>query len=144
MSTDFTYARTGRSRRTAVIVATIWVAVIGAGVFWEMSAWIMTIVLTFTLPALWDLITDPPSGLTLTDTALHWHSGKRKAEVALEEIDKIRLDTRLDLSVKVTLILKTGAKVRLPFESTPPDQPLEDALTQRGLKTERHHFQLMQ
>ena len=144
MNEPFTFARTGRNKRTALVVAGIWIAVLSAGVFWEMSALIMTFLLAFTLPALWDLIRDPPSGLMLDDRTLHWHSGKQQARVALDEIDKIRLDTRLDFSIKVTLVLKNGAKLRLPFESSPPDQPFEVALNQRGLKTERHHFQLLQ
>ncbi|MCX7559378.1 hypothetical protein OS190_07325 [Sulfitobacter sp. F26204] len=144
MNPDFTFAHSGRNRRTAMVVAAIWFAVLAAGLFWEMSALMMAFLLAFTLPALWDLMRDPASGLTLTNNTLHWYSGKRQVSVALEEVAMIRLDTRLDLSVKVTLILNTGTKLRLPFESTPPHQPFEEALIQRGLKTERHHFQLMQ
>lgn len=144
MSGGLTYAATGRSMRTAVVVALIWLAVLAAGVFLAMSSWIMAFMLAFTLPALWDLISNPPSGLALDEDRITWFSGKRHAEVALDEIELVRLDTRLDFSVKVTLILKTGAKIRIPFEATPPHVDLENALTARGITVQRHHFQLMQ
>jgi hypothetical protein len=141
---DLIYRSQGRSLRTGVTVLGIWIALITLWIGLDAATWIVAFLTLFTLPALWDLVTNPPSGLTLNDTTLSWFTGKRSATVQLEEIDLIRLDTRLDFSVRVTLVLKTGTKIRLPFEATPRDQVLEDALTARGLKTRRTHFQLMQ
>lgn len=144
MIPDLTYRSQGRSLRTGVTVLGVWLALITLWIGLDAATWIVAFLALFTLPALWDLVKDPPSGLTLNDTTLSWFTGKRRATVQLEEIDLIRLDTRLDFSVRVTLVLKTGTKIRLPFEATPPDQVLEDALNARGLKTRRTHFQLMQ
>ncbi|MFC6638555.1 hypothetical protein GV827_01505 [Sulfitobacter sp. JBTF-M27] len=144
MSTDFTYHRQGRSLRAGLIVLAIWLALAGAYFVLDAALWIVGFLAFFTLPALWDLYRNPPSGLTLTDQEIRWFTGKRTAQVALEEIERVRLDTRLDFSVRVTLVLQTGAKIRLPFEATPPHQALEDALNAHGLTTRRTHFQLMQ
>lgn len=144
MSDSFTYHARGRSKGTALVVAAVWLGLLGLWLGFEANLWIVAFLALFTLPACWDLVQNPASGLSLTQTQLSWHSGKRRAEVALDEIDHIRMDTRLDFSVKVTLILKTGAKLRLPFEATPPHQAFEAALQDRGLATKRFHFQLMQ
>lgn len=144
MSSDFTYHRQGRNRRTAISITLIWLGLLFIWIGLEAAPWIVLLLGLFTLPAVWDYVTDPPSGLSLSDDQIHWHSGKREASVGLDEIELVRLDTRLDFSVRVTLVLKTGAKVRLPFESTPPDQPMEEALNARGVATRRTHFQLMQ
>lgn len=144
MSAAFTFQRNGRNGKTALVIAAVWLILAGAWAFLDAALWLFGFLGLFTLPALWDLICDPSSGLNLTDATLAWHSGKRHGEVPLAEIDHIRLDTRLDFSVRATLVLHTGAKVRLPFEATPPHQAFEDALIARGLKTRRTHFQLMQ
>lgn len=144
MTAPFTYTAQGRSTRTMIALVLIWLGLIFIWLGLEAHPLIVAFLALFTLPACWDVVTDPPSGLTLSDTTLAWHSGKRHAEVALNEIDHVAMNTRLDFSVKVTLVLNTGGKVRLPFEATPPDQALETALTARGIKTRRTHFQLMQ
>lgn len=144
MSELFTFVAQGRSRRTALIVAVLWVGLAVLWVSFDAALWIIGVLALFILPACWDLIRNPASGLTLTETELNWFSGRRNAAVLLEEIDHIRLDTRLDFSVKVTLVLNTGAKVRLPFEATPPHQAFEEALNAQGVATKRFHFQLMQ
>lgn len=144
MARDFVYHRQGRNQRTALTLALIWLALVAAWVFLDAAPWIVGFLALFTVPAVWDYIADPPSGMTLTDDTLHWHTGKQEAIVALDEIDLVRLDTRLDFSVRITLVLKSGAKVRLPFESSPPDQPMEEALIARDIPTRRTHFQLMQ
>lgn len=143
-SKPLTYQTQGRSLRTGITVALIWAGLMAA--WWGLEAHpvIVAFFALFTLPACWDLITDPPSGLTLTGTNLSWFSGKRHADVPLTDIDHVAMNTRLDFSIKVTLVLQTGAKVHLPFEATPPDPQLEEALTARGIKTRRTHFQLMQ
>ena len=144
MSETFTYHRQGRSKRTALVVLAIWLALAGAYLFLDAALWIVWFLALFTLPALWDLYRNPPSGLTLDAQRLCWFTGKRHAQVSLDEIDHIRLDTRLDFSVRVTLVLRTGAKIRLPFEATPPHQAFETALNGFRLTTRRTHFQLMQ
>ncbi|NNE52666.1 MAG: hypothetical protein HKN30_09720 [Sulfitobacter sp.] len=144
MSAPFTYHRQGRGRRLAAILLVIWVALVYLWAALDATPWILGFLALFTLPGLNDLIRNPSAGLSLTDETLSWHTGRRSAEIPLEEVDYVRLDTRLDFSVRATAVLKTGRKVRLPFESTPPHQAFEETLKDRGIRTERHHFTLMQ
>lgn len=141
---DFTFHRQARSPRLAVLLAGIWAVLLYFYLALDAALWIVGILGLCTLPALADLIRNPSSGLTLSDAALSWHSGRRHADLALEEIDHMRLDTRLDFSVRATAVLCSGRKIRLPFEATPPHQAFEKALEARGIKTRRTHFQLMQ
>ena len=141
---DYTYQRQGRSPAAALIVTLIWLALVLAYFYLEASLWVLALLALFTLPAAVDFARNPESGLTLTGDTLHWHTGPRTGEVALSQIERIRMDTRLDFSVRVTVILTSGRKIRLPFEATPPHEALETALKERGIKTERFHFQLMQ
>lgn len=143
MSDSFSYHAEGRKWGTGLTVLGIWLALLGIWLGLEAHPLIVLFLGLFTLPACWDFLHNPDSGLTLTPDTLTWHSGKRRAAVALDEIDTVRLDTRLDFSVKATLVLHTGARIRLPFECTPPHQQFEDALNARGLTTRRTHFQLM-
>lgn len=141
---DYTYQRQGRSPAAALIVTLIWLALIAAYVYLEASPWVVSLLALFTLPAAVDFARNPESGLTLSDDTLDWHTGPRTGTVAFSQIERMRMDTRLDFSVRVTVILNTGRKIRLPFEATPPHEALEAALKERGIKTERFHFQLMQ
>ncbi len=144
MNNAFVFDQQARSRRTLLIVLGVWAALVAAWVWLEAASWIIAFLAAFTLPALYDLIRNPRSGLRLDATTMSWFSGRRQASIDLAEIDHIRLDTRLDFSVRVTAVLATGRKIRLPFESTPPHQAFEDALALRDVKTQRHHFQLLQ
>ena len=139
----YTYETTGRNRATLTTVAAIWAALTLAVFMLEASLWLMAVLGAFTLPALYDLITARKSGLKLNSEALSWFSGKRAGTIAWTQISHIRLDTRLDLSVRTTAMLVTGRKVRLPLEVTPPADAFEQILTERGIKVERHHFSLM-
>ena len=129
---------------TVVVVAMIWAALFAAWIWLDASPLILGILAICTLPALRDLITNPTAGLVLASDRLRWHSGKHDAEVALDLIDHVRLDTRLDLSVRATVIMQTGRRIRIPFEATPPHQAFEAALNGYDIRTSRHHFSLLQ
>lgn len=144
MTAAFTYHHTARRLGPALVVICVWAALLGAYIYLDATLWIIGLFALFTLPALWDLARNTTAGLTLDDTTLTWQSGRRSATLALDELDHIRLDTRLDFSVRATAFLKTGRKIRLPFEATPPHQAFEDALTARNITVQRYHFQLMQ
>ncbi len=144
MPADYTYQRNHRSTGSLILLPAIWLALIGSAVLVDAAPLLIGILAACTLPLLWDLIKNPPAGLTLTQASLKWHSGTQTAEIALKEIELIRLDTRLDFSVRATVILKNGRKIRIPFEATPPHQTLENALHAKAIKTERHHFSLRQ
>jgi len=140
----YTYHRHARSWTTLLLSPVIW-ATLGAAWLWlDASSWIVGLLGLFTLPALWEVFSNPASGLTLDQNSLSWFTGKRDAKIALAQIDRVRLDTRLDMSVRATVILRTGRKIKLPFEATPPHRSLEAALQARGVATERHHFTLIQ
>lgn len=139
-----TYRRQARNRATTLAVAGVWAAMGFAWVFWDASSLVLALPALFTLPALWDLWRNTKSSLTLTRQALSWRTGTREVEVPLRDIDRMRMDTRLDLSVRITVRLKNGARLRIPPQCTPPHRKFEDALTDTGITTERHHFSLMQ
>ena len=144
MPAPFTYQRQGRSIGAMVLLAAIWTALACAWVLIDAAPLILGIIAACTLPALYDVVKNPAAGLSLTQEQLHWHSGPRTAEIPVTEIDRLRLDTRLDFSVRATVILKNGRKIRIPFEATPPHHSFEQALNARNVKTERHHFSLRQ
>lgn len=140
----YRFDRQGRSRTTAAILAGIWAALIAAWFRLEASPWILGALALCTLPALRDLVANPAAGLTLGQDTISWHSGPRTAEIAIAEIDHVRLDTRADLSVRATVISNTGRRIRVPPDAMPPHQTFESALNERSVRTERHHFSLRQ
>lgn len=136
----FDYKRQGRNRVALWVVPGIWLLLVGAILLLEASVWLILLIGLFTLPALWELITNPASGLTMDTQRICWFTSTRSAALEISEIARFRLDTRLDLSVRATAILKSGQKIRLPYECTPPDKRFEAELNARGIPTERHHF----
>lgn len=106
----------------------------------QASWWVVAFLALPTLPALWDLWRNTRSELTLDATHFIWRSGQLSDSVTLDQIDLVRFDTRWDFSVRVTLILTSGDKLRLPPQVLPPHLMLENALQLRGVQTERHHF----
>ena len=140
---DYAFIRDGRTLTTVITVAGVWLAALLAWLIIDAAPWIIAIILLFTLPAIWDVYSGTKATLRLTDTSLSWSSGKRHAEVAYSEIDHIRLDTRLDFTVRASAVLHTGQKIRLPQDATPPHKTLEAELHARNIKTQRHHFSLL-
>ena len=144
MPADYTYQRQHRSPGSFIILPTIWLALLAGWVLLDASPVLLGIIAACTLPALWDLVRNPSAGLTLSREIINWHSGPHSADISLKEITLIRLDTRLDFSVRATVVLKNGRKIRIPFEATPPHHAFETALIAQNIKTERHHFSLRQ
>ncbi|MFP4238769.1 hypothetical protein [Rhodosalinus sp.] len=139
----YRFERSGRTRQTAAALAAVWAAMGALVLFLEAALWVLAIPALFTLPAAWDLISDRSAGMEIGPDTIRWHSGRSEGEVVFGRIDRVRFDTRLDLSVKVTLVLVSGRKLRLPQESVPPWRELEANLSARGIRTERHHFSLV-
>ena len=96
-----------------------------------------------TLPALWDLFSDRQSGLRLTEETLEWWSGRGAGSMPLVDIDHMRFDTRLDFTVRVSAVTPDRKKIRLPYDALPPHKEFEAMCRENGLKTERHHFNLL-
>lgn len=143
MSLPFRYEAQGRRPATAAIVCVIWAVLLAAYVWLDAAPVILVVVGLFTLPALYDFCANPRSGLSLDATHLRWHSGRQHAEIALSEIDHLRFDTRLDLSVRLSVVRPSGVKIRVPYAATPPAADAEGAAAHAGLRTRRHHFSLM-
>ncbi|WP_187428724.1 hypothetical protein ROLI_011700 [Roseobacter fucihabitans] len=139
----FSYHRNGRNTATIWAVLAVWGVLLLAIIWVDAALWLMGIVAAFTLPALWDLWANPAAGLSFDDQGMTWFSAKRSASLRWSEVDHMRLDTRLDFSVRATAVLNTGQKIRLPYEATPPHQAFENALHAGGIKTQRHHFSLI-
>ncbi|SEO33932.1 hypothetical protein SAMN04490248_10435 [Salinihabitans flavidus] len=142
MGTALTHRSQGRSVKTAVGLALAWAGLGGLvliGAMW----WIVALLALFTLPAFWDLLANPTSGLTLDDAGLRWSSRGQEIDLPPARIRVMRFDTRLDLSVRVTAILIDGGKLRLPHDVLPPHKAFEAALRARGIATERRHFTLL-
>ena len=143
MSEDLAFEAQGRQPRTAITLALVWSALVLLYVQFDAAPWVLGILAAFSLPALWDLVANPAAHMRFCPAHVEWSSGRRTAEVPWSQIDHVRLDTRLDLSVKATFVLVTQRRLRVPFEATPPHERLEAALNARGVRVERHHFSLL-
>ena len=139
----YAFERTARTRTTAVVVAAIWIFAAFAVWAFDASLVLMALLILFTAPALYDLVSNCKSGLRIDADGLHWYSGRRTGDVAWSKIDHIRLDTRLDFSVRASAVLVTGRKLRLPLEAIPKAEQLEAVLQDRDIETRRHHFSLL-
>lgn len=133
----------GRSRGAIMVLLLVWCVILL--LIWriQLAHWIAVGILLFTLPAAWEVLANPRSTLTLSDRHLTWQTPRISGELPVAQIKHIRFDTRLDLSVRITLCLLDGRKIRLPHAATPPHQRFEQELRTRGIQTERHHFSLI-
>lgn len=134
---------TGRTRRAAAVVVCVWV---GSGVLWaalDAAPWIVAIPVLATLPAVWDFVTARPAGMRLSDDGIAWWSGRHRGDVALHRLSLVRFETRMDLSIRVRLVLDSGRRITLPPDALPPWSELQAAFETRGIRTERHHFSLL-
>lgn len=138
--TAFEFAREGRSWATLGAVVLTWSLCLFAFVILDAAGWIVALALIFTLPGIWDLYHATRAGTRLDDQALSWFSGAQEVRVPLQDIDHIRLVTRIDFSVRAAVVLRSGRKLRLPPEATAPAEAFEAALKERAVKTQRHHF----
>ena len=143
MTLPYTYTNQGRRPATILTVLGIWSALIAAYTLLEADPLILAVIGAFTLPALYDLARNPQSILTLDETHLRWTSGRQDAQIALSEIDHLRFDTRLDMSVRLSVVRPSGVKIRVPFPATPPHTTFEPRARSAGLTTRRYHFSLI-
>ncbi len=142
MTPPLEHASSGRSLRAFLILMLIWLAILTLWFVLHASAWIVLALLVVSLPAVVDFATGRRAWLRLDKTMLRWGSGRAKGEVALARVSKVRFETRLDLSIRVRLLLDDGRRIPLPQDCLPPHPQLQEALEARGLRTERHHFNL--
>lgn len=133
----------GRNSATVLAVVAVWAFLALLLIGLEAAPWIVAGLALFTVPALWDLVSDRPSGLTLTQDSLHWYSGRQRDTIAHRQIKAVRLDRRLDLSYRVSIVLHDDRRIRLPQECLPRTDHLEAALTRAGINVQRHPFSLL-
>ncbi|WP_171167262.1 hypothetical protein [Ruegeria sp. HKCCA0370] len=138
--TPYSFARSNRSLRTLAILAGVYAALLALVFLFDAAWWIAGLLSLATLPALWDVVQNTRAGMQLDQDALSWFTGNRQAEVALRDIDHFRFDTRWDFSVRVSIVLHSSKRIRLPDESLPLHRDLETLLNQAGIRVERHHF----
>ncbi|WP_298846783.1 hypothetical protein [uncultured Ruegeria sp.] len=138
--TPYSFSRSNRNSRTLVILASVYAALLALVVLFDAAWWIAGLLSLATLPALWDVIQNTSAGVQVDQVAISWFTGNRQGEVALRDIDYFRFDTRWDFSVRVSVVLHSSKRIRLPDESLPPHRDLETLLAQTGFRVERHHF----
>lgn len=143
MSEAYSFERRGRSKLTAIVVIGIYVVLACAYVALDISLWFVGITAVFTLPALWDLKADTRSGLTLSKSGVSWFHGKNSATIERSEIKRFRVDLRMDRSVKLSVELQSGRRIRLPQPSTPPLKDLERELTNYDYPFRKNPFALL-
>lgn len=140
MNASYRFTRHGRSRRALLALAAVYGVLGLLLIVFDAAPWLIGGIALFTLPALWDLWRNPAAGIILSDENLEWFSGRLDGNVDLAEIDRIRMDTRWDLSVRVTILTRDGKSLRLPQEALPPHRRMAAELTLRNVQIERHHF----
>ncbi|WP_170400367.1 hypothetical protein [Ruegeria arenilitoris] len=138
--TPFTFTRHNRTPRTILILICVYAALAALLILFDAAWWLVGLLALSTLPALWDVVHGTRAGMTLDHDRIKWFSGNREGEIPLADIDYIRFDTRWDFSVRVSLVLASGKRIRLPDESTPPHKEFEITLQEVGFRVERHHF----
>lgn len=135
---------TGRSLRAGLIVTAVWGLILCLWLWIDLSPWIAAALLAATLPAAWDFASARQAWLRLDDSRLVWGSGRTRGEIALDRIDHVRLETRLDLSVRVRVVPTGGGRrITLPQDALPGWAQLQQAFETRNIRTERHHFSLL-
>ncbi len=138
----FEFTRHNRSQRTVVILICVYAVLIGLVILFSAAWWLMGLLSLVTLPAVWDVVQNSGAGVRLDDKTISWHTGNRKGEISLSQVDRFRFDTRWDFSVRVSAVLESGKRVRLPDESLPPHRGFEEVLQAAGFAVERHHFRV--
>ncbi len=142
MGVPIHYRREGRNRRTFVALA---IAALILGFLYSIGTmtWIIILLGLFAVPAFFDVMLNPVSTLDLTDETLRWKSATQTAEMRLNQIRQARLDTRLDVSIRVTLTMVDGSKIRIPNDVLPHHKIFEAALQELNIPVERHHFRVI-
>ncbi|WP_136439479.1 hypothetical protein [Pacificoceanicola onchidii] len=142
---SYKFERAGRNLTAILTLGVIWGGLV-LGLLWlSASLWIVGGLFAVTLPMLWDVIRNRAAGLEMDETQIRWWSGRHTGDARLSAIDHVRFDTRLDLSVRVRLVLKGPAarRVQIPQDALPPHQDLQAELEARGVPVKRHYFSLM-
>ena len=141
--TPFVHTHQGRNKRLIITLALVTASIIAAWLLLDLSPWIAGVMLLFLLPGAWEVATNPKSTLEIDATTLSWSGPNGTHSLLLAALKEVRFDTKLDFSVRVTLIQNDDRKIRIPPDTLPHHKTLEEALTQRGVPCPRRHFHLL-
>ena len=139
---SYRYESQGRTPKSIAALVGMLLVIAGLefiGTVW----WIVTLVALISLPAALDVLLNVRSSLDLDDERLFWKNRSQEVMIPLFEIEKIRFDGRMDLSTRVTIVLRDGRKLRLPYDALPPHKELESELQSRDVRTERNAFTVL-
>lgn len=125
------------------MLAAWWLGLAAIYLLFDANEWIVLGLFAFTLPSLYDIGANSTARLDMDMHEIRWQSGKRGARLPRAQLKSVRLDTRLDLSLRMTLITTEGGKIRLPYECIPKAADIEEALSNLNIPFERHHFTLL-
>lgn len=142
MPEPLTFTHHGRNRRTFIALGLAVAVLVGLNAIGT-TFWILAILSVFAVPALVDVLFNPISTFALKDGVLRWKSATQEAEMRTEQIRSARFDTRLDISVRATLNMVDGSKVRIPNDVLPSPDRLQATLEAYDIPVERHHFRVM-
>ncbi|SFK49409.1 hypothetical protein [Shimia haliotis] len=142
MPDPLTFTHHGRNPRTFMALA-IAVVILGGLKAIGTTTWILAILGIFAVPALIDVLLNPVSTFSLAEGVLRWKSATQEAEMRTDQIRSARFDTRLDISVRATLTMVDGSKVRIPNDVLPSPDRLQATLEAYDIPVERHHFRVM-
>lgn len=143
MSDPYVYERRGRTALTAIVVALVYIFLAVGLVYLNLSQWLVLIGFVLTLPAFFDLISDVQSGMTISSDEVSWFHGKKTAAIPLADARRFRIDLRMDRSVKLSIELENGRKIRVAQPATPPLKELEDILSKMGIEYRKNPFSLL-
>ena len=124
-------------------VALWWLVLLALYTLLDAAPLIILVLALFSVPALFDIGKGNTAELRMTHSDILWRSGRRSAKLPRGQLKSVRLDTRLDLTLRMTLLTYQGGKVRLPYECVPPAAAIEAALKAQDIPYERHHFTLL-
>ena len=139
---SYRYESQGRTPKSIAALVGMLMVIAGLefiGTVW----WIVVLVALISLPAALDVLLNVRSSLDLDDERLFWKNRSQEVTIPLFEIEKIRFDGRMDLSTRVTIVLRDGRKLRLPYDALPPHKELESELQSRDVRTERNAFTVL-
>jgi len=139
----YRFTRSARAARSVILTAVWLMLCLQAYVIFEAHPGIVGVLAVFALPSLYEIAVGATSVLEVDDREVRWHSGHRSGAMPRGTLKSVRLDTRLDFSLRLTLQTHQGGKLRLPYECVPPAAELTQALTRHDIPFERHHFALM-
>ena len=139
---SYRYESQGRTPKSIAALVGMLMVIAGLefiGTVW----WIVVLVALISLPAALDVLLNVRSSLDLDDERLFWKNRSQEVTIPLFEIEKVRFDGRMDLSTRVTIVLRDGRKLRLPYDALPPHKELESELQSRDVRTERNAFTVL-